>query len=185
LEDTPVGRHLCIALIVAGCATASTPEDNPGSMDVVRTTVAPRETMDITRDNIHYKSEYAATRDEVLRALLAAEQDIGIPFQASDPRTGTVVHYIQATTPTIAGKPAWTWVDCGTGAGGTPRASTYRVTLTLTSVVEAVGNDRARVLVTLVGTARDRGMSADAVQCASTGQLEKRVHAVIAARLTS
>ncbi len=154
-------------------------------MDVVRTTIAPQQTMDITRDNTLYTREYGATRDEILRVLLAAENDIKIPLHAADPAKGTVVHFIQANTPTIAGKPAWTWVDCGRGAGGSPRASTYRVTLTLTSIVEHVADDRSRLRVMLVGTARDRGLSVDEIQCATTGRLETYVLDVVAARLSS
>lgn len=177
--------HIWMALFVAGCASASTTDEPSGSMDVVRTTIAPRETMDITRDNTHYTRDYAAARDQVLRVLLAAEDDIGVPLQAADPNTGTVVYFVQANTPRILGKPAWTWVDCGRGAGGTPRASTYRITLTLTTVVEGVADNLARVRVMLVGTARDRGLSVDEIQCTSTGQLEKHVLAVVSARLAS
>jgi hypothetical protein len=174
-----------MALVVAGCASGSSTNEPPGSMDVVRTTIAPRETIDITRDNTHYTRDYPVARDQVLRVLLAAEEDIGIPLHAADPNTGTVVHFIQANSPRIAGKPAWTWVDCGRGAGGTPRASTYRVTLTLTTVVEGVADNLARVRVVLVGTARERGLSVDEVQCVTTGQLEKHVLTIVSARLAS
>ena len=178
-------RRACIALLVAGCASTSTPDEPQGSMDVVRTTIAPQQTIDLTRDNTLYAATYQASRDKVLRVLLAAEEDIGMRVHSADPGTGTVVHFIQANSPRIAGKPVWTWVDCGKGAGGTPRTSTHRITLTVTSVVEGVGGDSARMRVMMVGTARESGLSADEVQCTTTGQLEKHVLAIVSARLST
>jgi hypothetical protein len=174
---------ICAALLVAGCATAPNPDEPEGSMDVVRATIGPRETIDLTRENTLYSAEYQASRDAIMRVLLAAEADLGMSVQSADPGTGTVVHHIQANMPRIAGKPVWTWVDCGRGAGGTPRTSSHRITLTLTSVVEDDGSDRARVRVKLVGTARAGGMSADEVLCDTTGKLEKHLLAVVSERL--
>lgn len=178
-------RHVWMTVFVVGCASSAAVDEEPGSMDVVRTTIGPRQTIDLTRDNTHYTREYDVTRDQILRVLLAAEEDIGIPLHAADPKTGTLVHLIEATTSRIAGKPAWTWVDCGRGAGGTPRTSTHRITLRVTSVVDSIGSNRARLRVTLGGSARDRGLSADELQCTTTGQLERHVLAVVFARLTS
>lgn len=177
-------RHAWMTLLVVGCASSSAVDEHPGSMDVVRTTIGPQQTIDLTRDNTLYTREYDVTRDKVLRVLLAAEAAIGIPLHAADPKTGTVVHLIEATTSRIAGKPAWTWVDCGRGAGGTPRASTHRITLRVTSVVDTLEGKRARLRVMLVGSARDRGLSADELQCTTTGQLENHVLTVVSARLT-
>lgn len=178
-------RHVWLTLVVVGCASSAQSGEHPGSMDVVRTTIGPQQTMDLTRDNTHYTTEYDISRDRVLRALLAAQDDIGIPLHASDPTTGTVVHLSEPSTSRIAGKPAWTWVDCGRGAGGTPRASTHRITLRVTSVVDSLAGNRSRLRVMLVGSARDRGLSADELQCATTGQFEKHVLAVVFARLAS
>lgn len=153
-------------------------------MDVVTTTIAPQQTMDITRENTLYAADYQASREAVLRALLATEEHLEMTVHSADPGTGTVVYFIQASSPRVAGKPVWTWVDCGMGAGGTPRTTTHRITLTLTSVVDGDSGDRARMRVMLVGTARNTGLSVDEVQCTTTGRLEKHVLEVVSARLS-
>jgi hypothetical protein len=176
--------YLGIVIVAAGCAVNPDPEPDAAT-DVVRTAVAPGEAVDLTRKTVIQTQEYLATRDQVWSALLAAEEDLAMQLQSADPETGVVVYWIQATTPRIAGRHPSTWLDCGRGPGGGPRVNTYQLTLRMTAVVAAVAERHTRVQTTLVGYARDRGMSGDGLPCTSTGQLEKRALAILGARLAS
>ena len=175
-------RVLFIAIAVAGCAANPDPEPDAAT-DVVRTVVAPGQAVDLTRQTVIQAQEYAASRDQVWGALLAAEQDLAMPLHSADPATGVVEFRVQATTPRIAGRHPSTWLDCGRGPDGGPRVNTYQLALRLTAVVEPVAERSTRVQITLVASARDRAMSGDGLPCTSTGLLEKRALAILAARL--
>lgn len=177
--------HHAIILCAAACATTSTSEREGASTDVVKATIAPQQTIDLTRQTAIHAEEFAATRDQVWDALLAAPRDLGIPVRSADPTAGVVVYYLEGSTARIAGKPPSTLLDCGRGPGGAPRAETYQMTLRVTAVVEPAAEHRTRVSTTLVAFARDRGMSADALPCTSTGALEREFLTVVAARLPS
>jgi hypothetical protein len=177
-------RVFGIVVVAVGCAVNPDPEPDAAT-DVVRAAVAPGEAVDLTRKTVIQTQEYLATREQVWRALLAAEEDLAMQLQSADPATGVVVYRVQATTPRIAGRHPSTWLDCGRGPGGGPRVNTYQFTLRVTAVVDSVAERQTRVQTTLVGYARDRGVSGDGLPCTSTGQLEKRALAILAARLAS
>jgi hypothetical protein len=175
---------LGIVMVIASCAVNPYPEPDAAT-DVVRAAVAPGEAVDLTRQTVIQTQEYPATRDQVWGALLAAEEDLAMQLQSADPHAGVVVYRVQATTPRIAGRHASTWLDCGKGPGGGPRVNTYQLTLRMTALVESVAERHTRVQTTLVGYARDRGVIGDGLPCTSTGALEKRALAILAARLAS
>ena len=173
-----------LALCAAACASAAVAERQGASTDVVKTTIAPQETIDLTRQTTMHAADFAATRDQVWTAVLGLAENLGMAVQSADPTAGVVVYYLQAMAPYIGGKPASAWVDCGIGPSGGPRADTYQITLRVTAVVEAGAKNQTRVRVMLVGFARDRGMSTNRLPCTSTGGLEPRTLAAVAARLS-
>lgn len=177
-------RVLGIAIAVAGCAVNPEPEPDAAT-DVVRTVVAPGQAVDLTRQTVVRSQEYPASRDQVWGALLAAEEDLAMPLHSADPARGIIVYRLQATSPRIAGRHPSTWLDCGRGPDGGPRVNTYQLTLRLTAVVEPVAERSTRVQTTLVASARDRAVSGDGLPCTSTGLLERRALAILAARLAS
>lgn len=171
-----------IVLVVAGCA--STPAREPDtSTDVVRAAVAPGEAVDLTRQTLLYDQEFSVTRAQVWNALLAAEEDLGMPLESADTAAGTVVYRLHTPSPRIAGKHASLYLDCGRSAGGTPRVNTYQLTLRLTAYLKPITEQRTQVRTTLVAYARDRGMTGDQLPCTSSGQLERRALGIVAARL--
>ena len=171
-----------MVIVTAACTPHST-GDGTTTTDVLRTAVAPTEAIDVTRFSLIHAEEYAATRDQVWNALLAAQEDLAMPLQSADTAGGVVVYYVQANSPRIAGKPAWTWVDCGRGPGGAPRVDSYRLTFRLLAVVEPAGGDLMRVRTKLLAYARESGATGDALPCSSTGELEQRTLAIVAARV--
>lgn len=175
---------LAILLVCSGCSARATGGSEPdASTGVVRTTLAPGETMDVPRHTVLHGQEYAHGRERVWDALMAAETDLGIPLQSADPAAGVAVFYLQTATPRIAGRHAAAWMDCGRAPGGAPRVNTYHLTLRLTARLEAIAEGATRVQMSLLAYARDRGTVADQLPCSSSGQLERRALALLAARL--
>lgn len=175
--------HTGIVLLAAACAVHQAAEPD-ASTDVVRAAVAPGEALDLTRQTLLYDHEYPATRAQAWDALLGGEEDFAMRLESADSATGVVVFHVQTSTPRVAGRHASMWLDCGRGPGGAPRVNTYQLTLRLTAIVESVTERQVRVRAALVGYARDRGVTGDALPCTSTGKLEQRAHAILAARLT-
>lgn len=175
-------RLAWIMIAAAACATHAA-ADGEGSTDVLRTAVSPTEAIDVTRHTEIHSQEYAAPRDQVWSALLAAQEDLAMPLLSADTAGGVVVYLVQANTPRIAGKPVWAWVDCGRGPGGAPRTSGYRIKVRLTAVMESVAGGGTRVRTKLLASAREIGTIGDELPCPSTGGLEKRILAIVAARV--
>ncbi|MGH7520909.1 MAG: hypothetical protein ACREMI_06495 [Gemmatimonadales bacterium] len=150
----------------------------------MRTTVTPAgEALDVTRHTIIHTREFTHGRDAVWAALMSAESDLGLPLQSADPAAGMAIYYLQTATPRVAGRHASAWMECGRAPGGAPRVNTYHLTLRLTTTIEPMAVSGSRARVTLLAYARDRGTVSDQLPCSSTGQLEKRTLAVLAARL--
>lgn len=175
--------QLGLILLVVGCATNPAPEPD-ASIDVVRAAVAPGEALDLTQQTLFYDRAFAAPRARVWDALLAAEQDLVMRIESADPAAGTVVFHVQTPTPRIAGRHASTWLDCGRGPGGAPRVNTYHLTLRLTVVMESAAENQTHARTAVVAYARDRSVIGDRLPCTSTGKLEQRALAILAARLT-
>jgi hypothetical protein len=165
------------------CASSQLAEREGTSTDVLKTSIAPHETIDLTRETTTHVNEYAATRAQVSAVLLTIADDLAMPLRSADAAAGVVVYYIQAIAPRIADRPASAWVDCGRGPGGGARADTYQLTLRLTAVVDSLEPHSTRVRVALVAFARDRAISADGLPCTSSGALEQRTLTAVAARI--
>lgn len=174
---------LALVLACSGCAAQATGGQSEASTDPVRTTVAPGEALDVTRQTVIHAQEFVRDRDRVWNALMSAEAELGLPLQSADSAAGMAIYYLQTATPRVAGRHASAWMECGRAPGGADRVNTYHLTLRLTATVEPIGQGATRVRVWLLAYARDRGTVADQLPCSSTGQLEKRTIAVLAAQL--
>jgi hypothetical protein len=173
-----------LILGLVGCASAPHDDGEATSTNVIKTSVAPQQTVDLSHQTVIHAGEYSATRDQVWTALLAAAEDLAMPVASADTATGIVIYSVRTTGARVAGRPASYWVDCGRGPAGAPRADTYQVTLRVSAAMAPMKSG-TRVNATLVGFARERGMSGDGLPCTSTGELERRTLAAVAAKLPS
>jgi hypothetical protein len=83
----------------------------------------------------------------------------------------------------LGGTPMQRYLECGSGSGG-PNAETYLVTLSLHTQLVPVTEDETRVLTTVDASATPPSFgNSSAVRCASSGQLERRIAALVAERL--
>jgi len=174
---------ICAAGLLLSCASSSTSREPDAATDVVRTTVAPNEAIDLTRQTLLHAQEFSAPRARVWQTLLGAEGKIGMPVESADSSHGTVVFHLQTPSPRIAGTHASVFLDCGLAAGGIPRVNTYQLNVRLTAYVEAIDAQRTLVRTAVLAYARDRAITADQLPCTSSGELERRALAIVAAQL--
>ena len=176
---------VAVGLLGWACATTPNPGERDASTDVLRTATGPNEAVDLTRQTLLYAQEYARPWMHVWNTLLKTDEDLAMPLESADTVSGLVVFRLQTSTPRVGTKHASLFLDCGRGPGGAPRVDTYQLTLRLTARVERMGSDRTLVRTGLVGSARDRGTTADPLPCTSTGALERRALDILTARLAS
>jgi hypothetical protein len=73
----------------------------------------------------------------------------------------------------LAGRPMTEFVDCGSGMTG-PKAATYKIYMSLLTMVIPDGKGGTTVQTTFVPTGQDMtGNSSDRLPCATTGRLEQ------------
>src|SRR5687768_11685150 len=118
------------ALVLSGCG-ASTGNVDPVHTANVRGTVAPKESMELTRDVVYKEAHYETTREKVWNALLEAHEALAIPFASGSVQSGTATFRDTNRIRTVAGKTASRYIDCGIGAAG-PRADSYRLDVRIT-----------------------------------------------------
>ncbi len=118
----------------------------------------------------------AAPVESVWRVLAEVYDRLEIPVGLSDPGQRTLGNHGYRTS-RIGGVRLSRYLDCGTGMGG-PYADQYVVTvLVLTRLTEAEGG--TMVVTTVDGSAKPRGVSGNAVLCASERRLEVRLTQLI------
>ena len=173
-------RGALVIVFLAGCASASTSDDTTYKSNM-KGTLAPGETLDLTRENLVKHVQFNAPRDRVWMELLAAHHALGVPLTSSDARAGVAVFELTNRLRSVAGKPASKYIDCGSGTTG-PRTDTYRLTIKLTHKLHTV-LETTTLTTTLLAWARNPGVSGDPLPCTSLGRLETEIAGVIAARL--
>lgn len=124
-----------------------------------------------------------APRDRVLAAVDTALQSLGIPLDVRMPSAGLVGTGRLKTQRRLGGERISRWLDCGVGVRGAT-ADVYQVSLALLGMVRQVHADSVELRVALAAGAQDfSGPLGDPISCSSTGALEERVFAAVAARL--
>lgn len=174
---------LLVFLLVACAPPIQSGPEKAGPTQNVKTTIAPGETLDLTRQTLVHSVEFAYPRQRVWQALLAAHEKAAMALNQADEASGVAVYEFQDRNRMIGGKLASNYIDCGMGPAG-PRANTYRLTIRLTHQLERTSDTMTRVSSSLSARARHPGTSSDAIECSSTGQLEKRMVGFVAAQLT-
>lgn len=128
---------------------------------------------------------FGAPRDRVLAAVDTALKSLGIPLDVRLPAAGLVGTGKLKTQRRLGGERISRWLDCGVGARGAT-ADVYQISLALLGMVRQVHADSVELRVALAAGAQDfSGPLGDPISCSSTGALEERVFAVVAARLAT
>jgi hypothetical protein len=172
---------LLFTVAVSACVT-STQSGTPVQTATVSSTLAPQQTMDLTRDVVVRQTSIEAPRAKVWEALHAVHDALGIGFTNGDLASGTATFEVANRMRTVAGKPASRYIDCGMGPAGA-RADSYRLVVRLNHSMESPTPTSTVLTSTLQAWARNPGMSSDAIPCTSLGLLEREIGAAVATRL--
>jgi hypothetical protein len=171
---------ICVILALAACS-ANTLEEKSTATTTVRSAVAPRQAVDITRETDVTTTNFEASRERVWNALLAAHEAIGIPFSSGDAVSGQAVFELANQIRMVAGKPASRYLDCGMGSAGA-RADSYRLTVRVTHSLQTTTAGTA-LGTSMQAWARNPALSSDPVPCSSRGVLETEISGMVATRL--
>ncbi len=112
-----------------------------------------------------------AAPDRVWEALPAVYQGLGIAVGTSIPDSKTIGNTKLELSRTLAGQPLSSFLNCGEGATGTPHADTYRVTLSVLTLLTPAENGGTRVETRVNASAANRSIGS-IVSCSTTGRLE-------------
>jgi len=115
----------------------------------------------------------AAPVSSVWLAVKAVYAEMDIPVVVDSPALHQLGNSGFAKTRVLAGQPMTDFVDCGSGMTG-PKASTYRIYISLLTQVTANPNGTTTVQTTFDPRGQDvSGPSSDRIPCGSTGRFEQ------------
>lgn len=169
-------------LFCLSACSSSVPPQDPASTGVVKGTIAPRETIDLTREVVAKQAAYQAPRARVWQELHAAQEALGFERISADEQSGVASFQVANRLRTVANKPASRYIDCGQGPAG-QRTDSYRLTLKTTHRLVATSDSSTTMQTTLQAWARNPGISSDPIGCTSLGVLETEINGIVATRL--
>ena len=168
-------KVLVVLVLATSCASSGSSPDPgivPPTERVVtadthgtyRTTVAPTD-----------KAHVPVSPSRVFAALTSVYEEIGVPPAINDPTTGRVGNTDFWKTRKLGPEPISTYLNCGDSIMG-PAADTYRVYISVISVVRPVGKGESELETALSAQARNmEGTTSDRVSCGTTGRLEQLI----------
>ena len=164
-------RRLVLVLALVGCAPAQQHSDETTPRQAA--IYSSKETGTILGERPRAVAATIAVAPAA--AWLAVKKvytDFEIPVTVENPSARQIGNQNFYKTRQMAGRPMTDWVDCGSGMTG-PKASSYRIYISLLTDVIPDGQGGARVQTTFVPMGQDMmGNSTDRIACGSTGRFE-------------
>jgi hypothetical protein len=118
-------------------------------------------------------AEIAATPEAVWYAVKRAYLDFDVPVTVDNPTAHQIGNSNFFKMHSFGGHPMAELVDCGNGMTG-PKAATYRIYISLLTLVTPDGKGGTTLLTTFVPMGQDiSGNSSDRIPCGTTGRLEQ------------
>jgi hypothetical protein len=163
-------RRILLLCALSGCASTGTTSEN----------TTPKQAAIFSGDKgtIFAERPRAATATIVAppaSVWLAAKKvfaDLDVPLVVENTSTHQMGNPNFYKSRTFAGQPMSQLVDCGSGMTG-PKASTYRIYISLLTSISTDGKGGTTVLTTFVPMGQDISAgSADRIPCGSTGRFE-------------
>ena len=166
---------LVVLALLASCASSGsspTPEIVTLTERVVATDTygTYRTTVDPTA-----KAHIPVSPSRAFAALKAAYDELGLPPSINDAATGRVGNTDFWKTRKLGADPISTYLNCGDSIMG-PAADSYRVHISIISVVRPDGKGESELETALSAQARNMdGTTSDLVSCGTTGRLEQSI----------
>lgn len=167
-------RRALFLLVLCGCASAGSTSESSNSTPKQAALYSSPETGLLLAERPRASvTTIAAPPATVWLAVKKVYADWEIPLTVENPSTHQIGNQNFYKSRQIAGKSMTEFVDCGSGMTG-PKASTYRIYISLLSDVMTDGNGGTKVQVTFVPMGQDvAGGSSDRIPCGTTGRLEQ------------
>lgn len=164
-------RRIVLLAALCSCASAGTPSDE--STPRQATIYQGPETQTILADRPRAVSAaIAAPAASVWLATKKVFAEFEVPLAVENATTRQLGNANFYKTRTFAGQSMVSLVDCGSGMTG-PKASSYRIYMSLLSTVEPDGKGGTTLQTTFVPAGQDlSGNSSDRIPCGTTGRLE-------------
>jgi hypothetical protein len=117
----------------------------------------------------------AAAPKLVHQAMTVAYAELGIPATVVNPNTGLVAAVERRVFGRLGSTNLSRYLSCGETMTGS-RADEDRIVLSVVTRVKADGMDKSRVETRIVATASGASGASGRMPCATTGELESRLH---------
>ena len=142
--------------------------------------VTPGFSTQIMVDTLGTPDTLTVPRRDVFLAVAAVYQSLKVPIELVDTTNFRIGNPGFRRTGTLAGKRLSTWLSCGDGITG-PNADTYRITLSLHSLVQSGPGGRTLLRTAVLAGAVNVGEGAgrQPLPCTSTGGLERRIREMV------
>ena len=164
-------RRIVCLIALCGCASAgNTMEETTPRQATIYTS---SETGTLLADRPRaVATTIAAPAAQVWLAVKKVYADLDIPVTVENPSAHQIGNANFYKTRQVGGHAMPEFVDCGSSMTG-PKASTYRIYMSLLTDVMTDGNGGAKIQTTFVPMGQDvSGGSADRIPCGSTGRFE-------------
>ncbi|HTE44362.1 MAG TPA: hypothetical protein VK636_03870 [Gemmatimonadaceae bacterium] len=175
-------RRIVVLAVLCGCASAGSPseETTPRQATIYAGADAPLLLAEKPRAVM---ATIAAPPATVWLATKKVYGELDVPVNVENTGTRQLGNANFYKTREFGGQPMAGLVDCGSGMTG-PKASSYRIYMSLLTTVQADGKGGTTIQTTFVPTGQDlSGNSSDRLPCGTTGRVEamliERVKAII------
>jgi hypothetical protein len=167
-------RRALLLLLVCGCASGGNSVETSNSTPKQAAIFSSSETGLLLAERPRASvTTIAAPPAAVWLAAKRVYADWEIPVTVENPSAHQIGNQNFYKSRQIAGKSMTDFVDCGSGMTG-PKASTYRIFISLLTDVLTDGKGGTTVQVTFVPMGQDvAGGSSDRIPCGTTGRLEQ------------
>ena len=172
----------CLSFVA--CATANRPVGSPTVSETVRVGSGAGGSM--TAEIHPTVNAIGATvpfsMDRTWTAVRSAYDSLALPVATFDAATHTVATTTLRLRRRLGETSLSKFINCGNTQGG-QSADSYEVQLSVQTVLQAADAGTTRVLSTVTAEGRPITLSGEYTRCTSTGNLERAVAAIVAARL--
>jgi hypothetical protein len=179
-------RTLAFCLLLGACASSQVPTPvvvTPVGGRVETSTGAGVVTLARSAETVGITQTIPAAPDTVFWALVAVYKDLEIPTKRLDPAARVAGNDLFKARRKLGGGPMQAYVDCG-GSLSQPNAETFEMELGVVSAVAALPAGGSTITTTITAAGHDPMFGRDRqMRCASTGEFERRLAALVRAKL--